>query len=423
MPDRGSLIVSGRWDDNVAIIDVAAALDPANDRTPRAILSRPRVTPDIVPVPGGPAVKASGQPVSVAVDPQGRTAYVVNHSGPTSPEAAGAYQHGHPGLVTVVDLARARDAVHDGTLGAVEGFIATGREGPVGCAITPDGGTLFVSVAEAAGSEDGGAEVTAIDLATRTVLRQIPLRETHGHEAAGPSPEDSPHPSYGRYPNPNGIVVSPRRGGLIFTGNGGTDDVAVLDLAGALAGAPDAEIGRVPVEAGPFAMALSPDGRLVAVTARESMRERREGRTISLVDVDRAATDPARAEVARVRIGSDDANEETRPFAVAFTPDGRHVIASCFRSNTVSLVEVEAALAGRPAEVLRLRPETPNGGPARPRGIVITPDGRHAAIVGGAKTGPRSSLVWFLDLASGAIVSTVTEVGNESYLLAGFRHA
>ena len=42
---------------------------------------------------------------------------------------------------------------------------------------------------------------------------------------------------------------------------------------------------------------------------------------------------------------------------------------------------------------------------------------RHAAVVGGAKSGPRSSIIWLLDLESGKIVATVTGVGNESYML------
>lgn len=44
---KGTLIVSGRWDDNVAIVDIAQALLPENDGTPNAILSRPRATPDL----------------------------------------------------------------------------------------------------------------------------------------------------------------------------------------------------------------------------------------------------------------------------------------------------------------------------------------------------------------------------------------
>jgi DNA-binding beta-propeller fold protein YncE len=415
----GYLVVSGRWDDNVAIVDIESALSPANDRTSRAIVSRPRVTPDIDL--GGREVKASGQPVSVVIDRDGRFAYVVNHSGAAAPESALAYQHGHPGLVTVLDLSRAIDPAHDGTLGAVTGFIPTGRAGPVGCALSPDDGTLLVSCAEAAASEDGGAEITAIDVARRKVIRHIPMAEATDHPAAAPSRYDSPHPSFGRYPNPNGLAVSPLGGGVLFSGNGGTDDVSVFDLQAALAGDLTAERLRIPVEAGPFGLAVSPDGHLVAVAARESMRESREGRTISIIDVARATAGRLDAEIARVAVGSDSPNEPTRPFAVAFTPDGRRVIATCFRSNTISLVDVADALAGRAAEILRLTVETTNGGPGRPRGIALTPDGRYAAIVGGAKSSPGSSLVWLLDLSLGEIRATVTGVGNESYLLAAFR--
>ncbi|MET0605589.1 MAG: YncE family protein [Beijerinckiaceae bacterium] len=413
----GHAIVSGRWDNNVAVIDIEAALRPENDGTSNAIISRPRVTPDVdVDGDGKPDAPASGQPVSLVVDPSARFAYVVNHSGASTPSAAGAYQHGHPGLVTVLDVARALDPANNGSLGAVDGFVPTGRTGPVGCALTPDARTLLISCAEAQESEDGGDEITAIDVATRAVVRRIPLAEAKGHGATEPSRHDSPHESFGRYPNPNGLAVSSVRGGLAFAGNGGTDDVSVIDLAAALKGRPDAEIARIPVEAGPFGLAASPDGRWIAVAARESMRERREGKTISLIDAELAASGRA-AEVARVRVGSDDPNEETRPFAVAFTPDGKHVIASCFRSNSISIVSVADALAGRPAEVSRIYPKAPDGGPARPRGIAVAPDRTRALVVGGMKSGPGSSLIWVINLDKALVEATVTSVGDESYML------
>ncbi len=414
----GHLIVSGRWDNNVAIVDVDKALAPENDCTPKAVISRPRVTPDVdTNGDGVPDTVASGQPVAIVVDRAVRHAYVVNHSGAATPDGAGSYQHGHPGLITIVDLVKARDPVHDGTLGAVAAFVPTGRSGPVGCALTPDGRNLLVNCGESPGSEDGGDEITAIDTMSRQVVRRIMLRETQGHPAPGPSKHDSPHPSFGRYPNPTGIAVSALRDGFVFVGNGGLSDVSVFDLKAALAGDPGAEICRVPVETGPFGLAASGDGRLVAVAARESMAVAREGRTISIIDVARAAAGGRDAEVARVRVGSDDPDEQTRPFAVAFTPDGKHVVVSCFRSNTISLVDVGDAIAGRPAEAARLHPNTPTGAQPRPRGITMAGN-RYACIVGGAKSGGRSSLVWFLDLQRGAIVSTVTEVGNESYMLA-----
>jgi DNA-binding beta-propeller fold protein YncE len=413
----GHLIVSGRWDNWMAIVDVARALRPENDGTDRAVISRPRVTPDVdADGDGVPETPASGQPVAVTVDRQARYAYVVNHSGAATPQAAGAYQHGHPGLITVVDLKAALDPAHDGTLGAVAAFIPTGRTGPVGCGITPDGASLLVNCGEAAESEDGGDEVTAIDLASRSVARRIPLSLNASHPAVSPSRHDSPHASFGRYPNPTGMAISPHNGGVVFIGNGGFSDVSVFDLKAAMAGDPGAQVNRVAIETGPFGLACSPDGRFVAAAARESMSEPYEGSTISIIDVARAAAGGKDAEAARVRVGSDDPAERTRPFAVAFTPDGSHVVATCFRSNTISLVSVADAIAGRPSEVLRLHPSAPGGATPRPRGITMAA-GRYAAIIGGAKTGSRSSIVWLLDLDSGRIVSTVTGVGNESYML------
>ncbi len=418
----GHLVVSGRWDNWVAIVDVEAALRPENDGTDKAIVSRPRVTPDVDCDGDGKAeTPASGQPVAVTVDRDGRYAYVVNHSGAATPSAASAYQHGHPGLVTVVDIAAALDPANDGTLGAVAAFVPTGRTGPVGCGITPDGKTLLVNCGEAAGSEDGGDELTAIDLATRKASRRIPLKENKSHPAQGPSRHDSPHPSFGRYPNPTGLAISPLKGGLAFVGNGGFSDVSVIDIEAALAGDPDAEINRIAVETGPFGLAASPDGSLIAVAARESMSEPYEGSTISIIDAARAASGGRDAEAARIRIGSDDPGERTRPFAVCFTPDGLHVVATCFRSNTISFVNVADALSGRPAEVLRLHPAAPGGAAARPRGIAMAA-GRYAAVIGGAKSGSRSSIVWLVEIASGRILSTVTEVGNESYMLDAVPH-
>ncbi len=136
----GYIIVSGRWDDNVAIVDIEKALMPENDGTSNAVISRPRATPDLdIDGDGVPDARASGQPVTVAVDTAGRNAYVVCHSGDATPEGAAAYQHGHPGLVTVLDVGAAIDPANNDGLGAVVEFISTGRTGPVGCALTPNG--------------------------------------------------------------------------------------------------------------------------------------------------------------------------------------------------------------------------------------------------------------------------------------------
>lgn len=412
------LFVSGRWDNVVSIVDVGAALDPANDGTSAAILSRVRVTPDIPSNEDGAAkVPASGQPVSLAIAADRGLAYVVNHSGRVTTEAATAFQHGHPGLVAVLNVAKALDPANNGTIDAVEDFIETGTAGPVGIALTPDQRHLVVSSAEAAGHEDGGRHITLIDTGTRHVTRQIVQALAEKAGSPEPSPHAAPHATFGRFPNANGVAVSPLDGGYVITGNGGTDDVSVISLAAALDGGAGAEIARVPVQAGPFGVAVSPDGRLAAVANRESARTGVEGNTVSLIDIVRAASGSGGAEIARIRVGTDRADEATRPFAVAFTRDGRKVVATCFRSNTVSLIDVAKASAGEPAEERRVLFSAPDGGPGRPRGIAMLPYGRHAAIVGGAKGGPGSSLVWIVEIATLTPRGCVTGVGNESYLL------
>ena len=393
----GTLILaSGRWDNNIAVIDVDAARNPANDATDRAVLSRPRVTPDVQGAP------ASGQPVSVLVPPSGAYGYVVNHSGIVPAVAASGYQHGHPGTVTMIDLAALRDPSIDATPAAIAGIIETGTCGPVGSVITPDGKYLLVGSAEAAGSEDGGVEITAIDRLTHQVVQRIRLRDAGGE----PCYSDSPHMDFGRFPNPNGIAVSALGTGWLLTANGGTDDVSIIDLARAMAGDEDAEVARIPVQSGGFGISVSPDQRVAAVASRESMRTGDYGNTVSLIDI------AERRETARIQVGTDDAAQGTRPFVAAFTPDGKHLVVTCFAADTVSLVNVAS---GR--EVKRLALVDPSGGPARPRGVAISADGAWVAITGGKKTGPRSSVLWMLELPSLNVISRVTGIGNETYLL------
>ena len=111
------LLVSGRWDNTILVIDLAKAMEPANDGTANAIINRLRVTPDIdAKGSGAKDTPASGQPVNVVLSPDKRHAYVVNHSGLSTPQASDHFQHGHPGTVTVVNVAKAMDAANNMTL-------------------------------------------------------------------------------------------------------------------------------------------------------------------------------------------------------------------------------------------------------------------------------------------------------------------
>src|SRR5213593_2494294 len=206
------VLVSGRWDNTVVVLDLAKALDPANDATPNAVVNRLRVTPDIDAQGTGRAdTPASGQPVNVVIPPQGRFAYVLNHSGSATEAAAAAFQHGHVGTVTVLDLTKALEPGNPGTMNAMAAVIPTGGFGPVGLAVTPDGRFALVSNSEGDGDEEGGRTISVIDLTSRTVVQKI----TQAYGKPGfpcpptPLPHAGPHATFGCFPDSNGVGISP----------------------------------------------------------------------------------------------------------------------------------------------------------------------------------------------------------------------
>jgi DNA-binding beta-propeller fold protein YncE len=452
LADGPYVLVAGRRDPRVVIIDLAEALKPANNGTANAVLSRVRVTPDVI-VEGQP-VPASGLPSNVVVAPDGRTAFAVNHAGNATPAATNAFQHGHLGTVAVIDLRRALDPANNNTTNAIRALIPTGFWGPVGLGLADGGKLALVANSEGEGKEDGAREISVIDLRRNAHVQTVFLALGDGGKvpqapgrscpelAANPAlrPMAIPHPDFGCFPATNGVGIVHRHGGFAFAANGGTDDVSVIDIDRARRGEPKAEVARIPVESGAWGLAVDPGGKLVAVTNRESAETGVEGNTISLIDVHDAIRGRSGAEAARVRVGTDDAAVPTRPFSLSFTPDGRHIVVANFRTNDVSIVDVRRALAGGlgggpGAEVARIPLVKPGGGPARPRGVAVTPDGRYAVVSGGAQfttnlplgayglfceqvtAAANCGALWVIDLRSQTVVATVTGVGNEPYMV------
>jgi len=235
----------------------------------------------------------------------------------------------------------------------------------------------------------------------------------------------APSKEFGCWPDPESLALGKGSDGksYLFSGNAGTEDVSVMDLDKALKGEPVVEIApRIPVQSGPFGIAASPNGKLIAVTARESnLEDDAEGNTISIIDVDLARQGKPGAEAARVQVGTDDAKALGRPFSVAWTPDGKFIVVANFRTNNVSIVDAEMAIAKKPgAEVARIAVTRADNQPARPKGVAVTADGHYAVVAGGANTIKASATnmtgtAFVIDLQKRAQVATVTNVGIDPY--------
>jgi len=437
------ILATGRRDPRIYAIDLEEALKPKNNNTPNAIVSRSKVALDRLD--GRPL----GDPANIVVSEDRKRAYIVNHHG--SIDNNEFLQHGGRGNISVMTIRKMIRRENDDTAEALVRHIDSGHFGSVGLVLLPD--MFIIGNAESHLTEDGGNRITFVDRKTGSLRGEVELAlgnpmtgdacpkfpgpfispsgpPTFKHPfladngTFSPVPLLSPHPSWGCFPDTNGITLGRGSDGkhYLFAANGGTNDVSVVDLEQALAGNKTPEIIRIPTQIGPWGITTSPDGRWVVAANRESQQVAFEGNTISIIDVDRARIGDPNAEVARLLVGTSDATVPTRPFIPSFTPDGRFIIVPNFRANNVSIVDLALALAHDPdAEVKRIpltRPPEADGQvlPARPKGSAVTSDGRYAVISGGQRTPfEPSGTVWIIDLRTRTVVATVTGVGNDPY--------
>lgn len=425
---RPYILAAGRRMPYVYAVSLEAALDPANDGTARAIVSRSKVAADALD--GRPL----GDPANLVVSEDGRTLYVVNHHGAI--DNAVFRQHGGRGQIAVLDIDDLVAPKNDGTTTALRRHMDSGGFGALGVVLLPD--LLMVSNAENHLTEDGGNRLTFIDRRTGSLRGTVELRlGTPGRPCPNyPVPFASPHgpplylafrapdPSWGCFPDPNGLAMGRAGDGraYVFSANGGTNDVSVIDLDRALSGDAKAEVARVPLQVGPWGITATTDRRHVIVANGGSQRDASAGNTLSILDVDRARTGARDAEVARVLVGTDDASVQTHPLIPTVTPDGRFVVVPNVRGNNVSVVALATALKGVPgAEVARIPLTRADGAPARPRGSAITADGRYAVVSGGPAEPPFAQAtghLYVIDLAERRVVATVTGIGHEPYAVA-----
>jgi DNA-binding beta-propeller fold protein YncE len=435
-------LVTGRRDPRIYAIDLTAALKPANNNTSNAILSRTLVGPRRL---DGVAL---GDPANIVLSADHKTAYVMNHHGAIA--NAEFLQHGARANIAIMDVKKMLQKSSDNTDAAILKVIDGGWFGGVGLLPLNNPNLLLASASENWLGEDGSNRITIIDPKTGGFVGQIQMPVTGqgvrqlptncapynvpfvspGHPPA--YVHATPSADFGCWPDPESLALGKGSDGktYLFSGNAGTEDVAVMDLEKALKGVPVVEVGqRIPVQSGPFGIAASPNGKLIAVTSRESGREDFEGNTISLIDVDLARQGLPGAEAARVQVGTDDAKGQGRPFAVAWTPDGKYVLATSFRTNNVSVVDAAMAIAKKPgAEVARIALPRADKEPGRPKGIAITADGHYAVVAGGNNTIKASATnltgtAFIIDIPKRAVVATVTNVGIDPYGVAILENA
>ena len=422
------ILATGRRLPYLYAVSLDAALAPANNHTPNAIVSRAKVALDRLDG------QLLGDPANLVVSEDGGTVYVVNHHGAI--DNVEFRQHGGRGMIAVLAVDGVLDPDNDKTADALQRHLDSGGFGALGVVLLPD--MLVVGNAENHLTEDGGNRLTFIDRRTGSLRATVELAlgspgftcEEYPVPYAAPygPPRNlavlAPGPHLGCFPNPNGLALGRSSDGseYVFSANGGTNDVSVISLARALEGDRLAEIGRIPMQVGPWGITATPDGRHVIVANGGSQRESRSGNAISIIDVDSASAGGEDAEVARILVGTDDPEKPTHPLILSVTPDGREVIVPNVRASNVSIVNLELALAGDPdAEVARIPLSRADGQPARPKGSAVTSDGRYAVISGGPGSQPFSEetgYVYVIDLRSRTVVATVTGVGNDPYNLA-----
>jgi YVTN family beta-propeller protein len=435
---RPFVLATGRRDPRIYAIDLGTALLPSNNNTSNAIVSRSLVGPRRL---DGTLL---GDPSYITLDPDHRTAYVMNHHGAVN--NAEFLQHGGRANIAVMDVRKMIARKHDNTDHALIHNDDAGWFGGTQMVVLPD--MIVANCSEGWLTEDGSNRIGFIDKRTGGLKGQVELpltgpgtRQLTSPCPAWPTPFVSPTPpvpvglggmafllpdvAAGCWPNPEGLTLGRGSDGkrYLVSGLGGTEEVTVIDLEAALGGARTAEVApRIPIQTGTFGIAASPDGRFVAAPARESDHRDFEGNTVSIIDVDLARRGLPGAEAARILVGTDDPSAFARPFTVAWTPDGRSIVVANFRTNNASIIDLDRALAHDPgAEVARIALVRPDGLDSRPKGTAVTSDGRYAVISGGARQppdAPPSGTVFVIDLRTRAQIATVTGVGNDPYGLA-----
>src|SRR6185503_9095254 len=121
---RTFILATGRREPLIYAIDLQKALEPRNQGTALAIISRAKTSLDRLD--GRPL----GDPANLVLSEDGRTTYVVNHHGDI--DNAEFTQHGGRGNIAVLDVQLLLQPENDGTARALERQYDSGGFGAVG---------------------------------------------------------------------------------------------------------------------------------------------------------------------------------------------------------------------------------------------------------------------------------------------------
>lgn len=295
---------------------------------------------------GNPSSTSVGaSPRGVAYSPNGMHLYVANF-----------------GSGTVTDI--------DPPTGQVLGTIATTGVEPSSVVFSPDSRTAYV-----ASWTDG--EVSVIDVASQTETQSFTVlgvasdlaispdgtmlfvteylnNSLSVYDVTGSIPVATAMVSVGQ--NPTSVAVS-AQGDLVYVANYGSSTFSTIDIA------TNSVVGTTLTGTNPWDIAVSPDGAWVAIS-HETSHE---------IHLHEVATSTSTV----IPLTSES-------YGVTFSPDGTHLFATSYVSNTVAQIEL---VTGFPfiAHTLSI----PGSGPD---GITLSPDGCQVAI-----SGSVGDVVQFLD--------------------------
>ena len=256
-------------------------------------------------------------PTCIVFSPQGRLAYVANHTA---------------GTLSVIDV-RAMKTVAE---------IPVGR-GPTGVVVSPDGATVFAALTRE-------HAVAFVDAGTRKVTARVKC----GFE-------------------PTGLAIAPD-GKRVYSANYISDDVSVIDTAARK------EVARIKVGRAPTYLAVTPDGKRLLVNNSLSHRPATDPKLTSFVSVIDTASGKVVAErrspgTMLLNMGIAVGPEGKFAFSVHLRPNFNVTPAQVHQgwtqTNALSIIPI----AGE-GKVVTVLLDNVSSGAANPHGVAVSKDGR-----------------------------------------------